>query len=45
VLDLIQGTLQLVELAPGVSVDEVRTKTEPEVLTDRLGASAIGGRR
>jgi len=44
VLDLIQGTLQLVELAPGVSLEEVRTKTGPAVLTDRPGRFAMGDR-
>jgi len=34
VLDVTTDGLRLVELAPDVSVDEVRDKTEPEVLTD-----------
>jgi len=32
VLDVTPEGLRLVELAPGVSEDEVRAKTEPEVL-------------
>ncbi len=34
VLDVTEQGLRLVELAPGVTEDEVREKTEPEVLTD-----------
>jgi 3-oxoacid CoA-transferase subunit B len=33
VLDVTPGGLALVELAPGVSEDDVREKTEPPVLT------------
>jgi 3-oxoacid CoA-transferase B subunit len=32
VIDLVEGELQLVELAPGVTVDEVHEKTGPEVV-------------
>jgi len=32
VLDVTEEGLRLVELAPGVTLDEVREKTEPEVL-------------
>jgi 3-oxoacid CoA-transferase subunit B len=32
VLDVTAGGLRLVELAPGVSEDEIRTKTEPKII-------------
>jgi 3-oxoacid CoA-transferase subunit B len=32
VLDVTADALRLVELAPGVSEDEIRTKTEPKVI-------------
>jgi 3-oxoacid CoA-transferase subunit B len=32
VLDVTESGLRLVELAPGVTLDEVREKTEPEIL-------------
>jgi 3-oxoacid CoA-transferase subunit B len=33
VLDVTEDGLRLVELAPDVTLDEVRAKTEPEILT------------
>jgi 3-oxoacid CoA-transferase subunit B len=33
VIDITDEGLRLVELAPGVTEDEIRTKTEPAILT------------
>lgn len=34
VLDVTEAGLKLVELSPGVTIEEVREKTEPEIITD-----------
>jgi 3-oxoacid CoA-transferase B subunit len=38
VIDLVDGELRLVELAPGVTVDEVRERTGPEVVDSLVAA-------
>ena len=37
VLEVTEGGLKLLERAPGVSIDEIREATEPELLTDGVG--------